>query len=160
MLTTYSVCVSNADDRAFIRKIKFQTVIFDEGHMLKNMKSQRYTNLMKVRCIAPSFEAHYAASCCCCCLLENKGGVVVVGSCTEREREREREGGTMGDKPYWHTYELQVRGKRRILLTGTPLQNNLLELISLLGFIMPQIFANNLEVIVRMFKKYGASTLP
>ena len=90
MLTTYSVCVSNADDRAFIRKIKFQTVIFDEGHMLKNMKSQRYTNLMKVRCIAPSFEAHYAASCCCCCLLENKGGVVVVGSCTERERERER----------------------------------------------------------------------
>eukprot|EP01147_Barroeca_monosierra_P001254 gene1254-4463_t len=89
----YSVCTSNVDDRAFLRKVKFEAVVFDEGHMLKNMNSQRYTHLMK------------------------------------------------------------VRARRRILLTGTPLQNNLLELMSLLGFIMPEIFANNLQVLARMFKK-------
>lgn len=43
---------------------------------------------------------------------------------------------------------------RRILLTGTPLQNNLLELISLLAFVMPDLFSSggNSDHLKRMFQ--------
>ena len=34
---------------------------------------------------------------------------------------------------------------RKLLLTGTPLQNNLIELMSLLVFVMPDMFANKKE---------------
>ena len=34
---------------------------------------------------------------------------------------------------------------RRLLLTGTPLQNNLMELWSLMHFLMPQVFASHKE---------------
>ena len=40
---------------------------------------------------------------------------------------------------------LGFRTKRRILLTGTPLQNNLMELWSLLHFLMPHIFTSHSE---------------
>merc|ERR1712178_427466 len=72
--------MSSSDDRMTMRKIKFQYAVFDEGHMVKNMNSQRYQQLSK------------------------------------------------------------INAKRRLLLTGTPLQNNLLELISLLKFVMPNLF--------------------
>ena len=39
----------------------------------------------------------------------------------------------------------------RLLLTGTPLQNNLLELLSLLTFIMPGLFAANGETLRQLF---------
>lgn len=35
-----------------------------------------------------------------------------------------------------------VKAERRLLLTGTPVQNNLLELVSLLSFVMPDIFSS------------------
>ena len=35
--------------------------------------------------------------------------------------------------------------RRKLLLTGTPLQNNLIELMSLLVFVMPDMFANKKE---------------
>jgi SWI/SNF-related matrix-associated actin-dependent regulator 1 of chromatin subfamily A len=38
------------------------------------------------------------------------------------------------------------------LLTGTPLQNNLQELISLLTFIMPEIFSGSDELLKSFFK--------
>ena len=37
---------------------------------------------------------------------------------------------------------MNINVKWRILLTGTPLQNNLQELVSLLRFILPQYFAH------------------
>ena len=83
VLTTYTCSMSSSDDRMTMRKIKFQYAVFDEGHMVKNMNSQRYQQLSK------------------------------------------------------------INAKRRLLLTGTPLQNNLLELISLLKFIMPSLFDRN-----------------
>jgi len=39
---------------------------------------------------------------------------------------------------------MRIGGRRRILLTGTPLQNNLVELISLLYFTMPHMFGKYL----------------
>lgn len=35
---------------------------------------------------------------------------------------------------------LKIRSKRKLLLTGTPLQNNLVELMSLMYFVMPELF--------------------
>lgn len=79
VITTYTMATSK-DDYHFLKKYGFNCVVFDEGHMLKNSKSQQYTKLIK------------------------------IGS------------------------------KFRLLLTGTPVQNNLQELASLLGFILPDVF--------------------
>lgn len=75
------------------RVCKLHYVIFDEAHMLKNMTTQRYVNL------------------------------------------------------------ITINAEMRILLTGTPLQNNLLELISLLCFVMPKFFAKSIEDIKTLFVK-------
>ena len=40
---------------------------------------------------------------------------------------------------------MRIRSKFRLLLTGTPLQNNLQELMSLLGFILPAVFQQKKE---------------
>lgn len=80
LVTTYSMATGNKYDQIFLRSRKFNVIVYDEGHMLKNSTSTRYKNLMK------------------------------------------------------------LKGQFRVLLTGTPLQNNLRELISLLSFIMPQVF--------------------
>eukprot|EP01134_Creolimax_fragrantissima_P002746 CFRG2746T1 len=91
LLTTYNT-VGSLPDRSFLGKQKFSVLICDEGHMLKNMASQRYIQLHK------------------------------------------------------------LNARHRVLLTGTPLQNNLLELISLLNFIMPDMFKENRETLERIFK--------
>ncbi|XP_030623950.1 SWI/SNF-related matrix-associated actin-dependent regulator of chromatin subfamily A containing DEAD/H box 1b [Chanos chanos] len=46
---------------------------------------------------------------------------------------------------------MAINAKNRLLLTGTPLQNNLLELMSLLNFIMPSMFFNSTSQIAKMF---------
>ncbi|KAG8194241.1 hypothetical protein JTE90_024572 [Oedothorax gibbosus] len=97
MITTYNMVTSSSEDRGFFKRLEFQYVIFDEAHMLKNMASQRYQHLMKIR--AP----------------------------------------------------------RRLLLTGTPLQNNLVELMSLLIFAMPNMFSGKTESIKHMFSTVSKS---
>ncbi|KAI8602308.1 SNF2 family N-terminal domain-containing protein, partial [Dissophora ornata] len=47
---------------------------------------------------------------------------------------------------------MSIKTDFRLLLTGTPLQNNLEELLSLLIFIMPKLFAEHEEVLRTMFK--------
>lgn len=42
----------------------------------------------------------------------------------------------------WQTL-LNIRSRRRLLLTGTPLQNSLMELWSLLHFLMPAVFSSH-----------------
>merc|ERR550517_782648 len=94
ILTTYNMVVSSAEDRVLFKKMEFHYVVFDEAHMLKNMASQRYEQLMKIRC------------------------------------------------------------SRKLLLTGTPLQNNLIELMSLLIFVMPGMFAKKKEQLKKMFSLF------
>jgi len=50
-----------------------------------------------------------------------------------------------------------LKAKHRILLTGTPLQNNLLELISLLIFVMPSLFAGKQADLKSLFSKNPVS---
>ena len=94
ILTTYNMVISSADDRVLFRKLDFHYVIFDEAHMLKNMATNRYENLMR------------------------------------------------------------VQATRKLLLTGTPLQNNLVELMSLLVFVMPDMFANKKEQLRKMISMF------
>ena len=46
-----------------------------------------------------------------------------------------------------------AQAKRRVLLTGTPVQNNLLELMSLLSFVMPDVFSKYSEHLKRAFSR-------
>ncbi|KAJ2722546.1 DNA-dependent ATPase fun30 [Coemansia sp. Benny D115] len=53
---------------------------------------------------------------------------------------------------------MQIRTPFRLLLTGTPLQNNLQELVSLLTFILPQVFSESQPKLSHAFKsKPGAA---
>lgn len=45
----YNMVTSSAEDRSFFKRLEFNYVVFDEAHMLKNMSSQRYTNLMRIK---------------------------------------------------------------------------------------------------------------
>lgn len=51
----------------------------------------------------------------------------------------------------WQTL-LNFRSKRRLLLTGTPLQNSIMELWSLLHFLMPEVFRSHAEFKDLFFK--------
>ncbi|KIV85402.1 hypothetical protein PV11_01099 [Exophiala sideris] len=46
---------------------------------------------------------------------------------------------------------VKIRSNFRLLLTGTPLQNNLKELISLLGFLMPNLFKEKADELTSIF---------
>ncbi|KAK7472828.1 DNA-dependent ATPase fun30 [Stygiomarasmius scandens] len=52
---------------------------------------------------------------------------------------------------------LKVESEWRLLLTGTPLQNNLQELVSLMNFILPNQFADALDDLRAIFKVKGDS---
>ncbi|KAJ8983965.1 hypothetical protein NQ317_008668 [Molorchus minor] len=104
ILTTYTIVGNSSEERKMFRVTRMHYVIFDEAHMLKNMNTLRYENLIR------------------------------------------------------------INAKHRILLTGTPLQNNLLELMSLLIFVMPKIFAEKTDDLKSLFQKNSKSkqddTLP
>ncbi|EJF65407.1 hypothetical protein DICSQDRAFT_51421 [Dichomitus squalens LYAD-421 SS1] len=52
---------------------------------------------------------------------------------------------------------LRYKARWRLLLTGTPLQNNLQELVSLMNFILPDQFADDLDSLRAVFKTKGDS---
>ncbi|KAI7863891.1 P-loop containing nucleoside triphosphate hydrolase protein [Spinellus fusiger] len=92
VLTSYTIATQSKETRSALRSMRFKSLILDEGHMIKNCNSTRYTALMSYRI------------------------------------------------PF------------RLLITGTPLQNNLQELVSLLMFIMPKMFAEYEEDVRNIFK--------
>lgn len=53
---------------------------------------------------------------------------------------------------------MKIQGNFRLLLTGTPLQNNLKELMSLLEFIMPSLFESKKEHLASIFKQRARTT--
>ncbi|KAF8444561.1 SNF2 family N-terminal domain-containing protein [Boletus edulis BED1] len=95
LITTYNLAQGDEKDRKFFRRVEWDCIVFDEGHVLKNFQSQRYQALLK-------FEARW-----------------------------------------------------RLLLTGTPLQNNLQELVSLLNFILPNLLGGTMDSLRAIFKTKG-----
>ncbi|XP_049858991.1 SWI/SNF-related matrix-associated actin-dependent regulator of chromatin subfamily A containing DEAD/H box 1 homolog isoform X1 [Schistocerca gregaria] len=93
VITTYTVLNSSPEEKKLFRVLEVNYVILDEGHMLKNMTTQRFETLMR------------------------------------------------------------INARRRVLLTGTPVQNNLVELMSLLTFLMPNMFAGRKEDLKKIFSK-------
>ena len=57
-----------------------------------------------------------------------------------------------------YDYHMRVQAQRKLFLTGTPMQNNLVELMSLLVFVMPDMFANKKEQLKKMFSMFPVST--
>src|SRR5947199_9911512 len=53
---------------------------------------------------------------------------------------------------------MRLKANFRLLLTGTPLQNNLQELISLLAFILPKLFKEKHEDLQSIFKFKAKTT--
>jgi SWI/SNF-related matrix-associated actin-dependent regulator 1 of chromatin subfamily A len=49
IVTTYNIAAGAKEDRKFLRKWGFQYLILDEGHMVKNVQSQRYKNLTTIK---------------------------------------------------------------------------------------------------------------
>ncbi|CAR27733.1 hypothetical protein ZYGR_0N02190 [Zygosaccharomyces rouxii] len=98
VVTTYNLAAGNKYDISFLRNCYFNAVVYDEGHMLKNSLSERFSKLMR------------------------------------------------------------IQGNFRLLLTGTPLQNNLKELMSLLEFIMPSLFESKKEHLASIFKQRARTT--
>ncbi|KFY27843.1 hypothetical protein V493_03275 [Pseudogymnoascus sp. VKM F-4281 (FW-2241)] len=96
VVSTYEFA-ARKDDNRFMRRLKPNACVYDEGHVLKNPKSLKYQGLIK------------------------------------------------------------IPAQFRLLLTGTPLQNNLMELAALLGFILPDIFRERQEDLEFIFK-HKAST--
>ncbi|KAH3666464.1 hypothetical protein OGAPHI_003460 [Ogataea philodendri] len=97
LVTTYTLATGHKYDQSFLRSRNFNVIVYDEGHMLKNSNSDRYTKLMK------------------------------------------------------------LGARFRLLLTGTPLQNNLRELISLLAFILPGIFNEKREDLLVLFDQKAST---
>jgi SWI/SNF-related matrix-associated actin-dependent regulator 1 of chromatin subfamily A len=92
LVTTYNIATSTREDRSFLRRMRFRSMILDEGHMVKSLQSARTKHLNSLK---PPF---------------------------------------------------------RLLLTGTPLQNNLMELLSLLMFVMPDLFGSDTtSLVARIF---------
>lgn len=93
LVTTYNLATGAAPDFKFLRSQPFDMIVYDEGHMLKNSTSERYTKLMR------------------------------------------------------------LKANFRLLLTGTPLQNNLKELVSLLAFMLPGLFSDKKEDLEGLFNQ-------
>ncbi|KAF4631527.1 hypothetical protein G7Y89_g6611 [Cudoniella acicularis] len=91
VVTTYDMAAKKEDNK-FMRRLKPDVICYDEGHLLKNVNSQRYQGLIR------------------------------------------------------------IPAKFRLLLTGTPLQNNLQELAALLAFILPGIFEERADDLNYIFK--------
>ena len=48
-LFSYKMAISSPPDRSFLKKMEFHYAIFDEAHMLKNIKAQRYQQLLRIK---------------------------------------------------------------------------------------------------------------
>lgn len=97
LVTTYNLATGAPPDFKFLKHCDFNMIVYDEGHLLKNSTSDRYTKLMR------------------------------------------------------------LKAKFRLLLTGTPLQNNLKELVSLLSFMLPNLFSERREDLHGLFNKKAST---
>lgn len=125
---SYNLAIGNDSDRNLFRKLPLEYAVFDEGHMLKNMNTLRYRHLMAINV---SFSIHSYIILELFTFLSIHPHLLHLTVCM--------------------SLRLSLKAKHRLLLTGTPLQNNLLELMSLLNFIMPSMFSSSTTQLSKMF---------
>ena len=144
-LSRYNMVTTSTEDRALFKKMRFHTLILDEAHMLKNMASLRYENLMKIKVVVFP-----------CCRIVS-GSITMIYRLTINITVPRREIWNCGVVLFQLLYCFVPQAYRRILLTGTPLQNNLVELMSILIFVMPQLFDSKKEELKRVFAMFPVS---
>lgn len=120
----WDVCVTSYEmliiEKAVFKKFNWRYLVIDEAHRIKNEKSKvRQLNVAKQIFIQVTTTLHFYN-----CLMEQK-----LSLCFLQLSEIVRE----------------FKTTNRLLLTGTPLQNNLHELWALLNFLLPDVF-NSSEV--------------
>lgn len=55
IITTYNLVSSTPEERRLFRVMPMQYVVFDEAHMLKNMSTIRYENLVRINVSLSNF---------------------------------------------------------------------------------------------------------
>ncbi|KAI5635805.1 hypothetical protein NE865_11503 [Phthorimaea operculella] len=115
-------------------------VIYDEAHMLKNMSTQRYDNLLKIKVTDIVSLCHTS--------MYKMFRITPMHYVIYDEAHMLK---NMSTQRYDNL--LKIKSKHRLLLTGTPLQNNLLELMSLLCFVMPHMFSGKTDDLKSLFQK-------
>ena len=119
MLTCYTLFERDSTeqklDRKFLRGWDWSHLILDEAHAVKNSSAMRTVRLNKC---APSGTRQ-----------------------SHTLRHSLRALGRPRIRKCW-SYRVAERCKRRVMLTGTPLQNDLEELQNLLRFLMPKLFTD------------------
>lgn len=128
-ITSYKLVLQ--DHQAFRRK-NWRYLILDEAQNIKNFKSQRWQSLL-------NFNRWK-------CSWRFMGGFMGSEGWDARKVEN------LLTTSLW--FLLSLCSQRRLLLTGTPLQNSLMELWSLMHFLMPHVFQSHRE-----FKEWFSNPL-
>ena len=121
LLTTYECTMSELTE---LRRIAWAALVVDEGHRLRNRHSKNF----QARFCGLSF-AHGCSSCCIC-----TADRAHCTTGTERALQIQHVGRTIHPLPCMQALK-SLDVAHRVLLTGTPLQNNMAELFMLMHFL-------------------------
>ncbi|TVU48703.1 hypothetical protein EJB05_08348, partial [Eragrostis curvula] len=152
LMTTYDIALMDQD---FLSQIPWHYAVIDEAQRLKNPSSVR-TLLVYVILLKISREKHIALS---LALIDNiHGARGSVTTCTDLVRAITCLAINLfcSSAVLYNVLEQRFIMPRRLLLTGTPIQNNLSELWALMHFCLPSIFGK-LDEFLSTFKEAGGS---
>lgn len=157
LLTTYNMIGSKPEDRKFFKRFCINYAIYDEGHLLKNCMTERYRNLMKVRVSLIILVLFYTIPYSIFLILQKLHFLKLLFKGLERKNSIQfflpfyfllfKQKESMQNN-FFH------QGERKILMTGTPLQNNLIELISLMYFTMTKLFTEYCDDISQLLQQF------
>ena len=125
MAGDFEVCITSYEmvllEKAALKKIPWQYIIIDEAHRIKNENSM-LSQIMRI--------------------LERFGPPAPRAALRHRARRK-----GLTSRTLWDACRKARHGfsKNRLLITGTPLQNNMHELWALLNFLLPDVFGSSAD---------------
>jgi SWI/SNF-related matrix-associated actin-dependent regulator 1 of chromatin subfamily A len=129
VVATYTMFerASGSDDRAEFRRIQWDLLVCDEGHSIKNAASSRKLVFVRgVFTLSRSITSSTRIS------VQLKLQLPTSNTGTKNLKK--------------------LRAECRVILTGTPVQNDLPELLAMLVFLMPKIFDESQHQLVDLFE--------